>query len=262
MMESISSLISVPLHSRGGVLEHSLRWTSSFTCSVFLTHLSHSLQATQTIATLTSGGGADGELDANTTSRRLLPQPRVSACCHGAWGVCANARHSSSCRGDGGSSKAQTGSRASTPEGDDENEKQGRALLQRSGHFDGHHFHNPFASARVPRWLDMHWPLSFGGYGAPAGTRKGDRKLLQPVRPTWGHSEALPQPSILATWLGHASTLVELPMAGSTVFVLIDPIFSHRAGPSPCLGIGRHVEAPCQVVDLPGCHVVLISHNQ
>jgi N-acyl-phosphatidylethanolamine-hydrolysing phospholipase D len=60
-----------------------------------------------------------------------------------------------------------------------------------------------------------------------------------------------------ATWIGHASFLVQL--AGMNV--LIDPQFSPRASPVQFAGPKRIVPLPLEVADLPRIDVVLISHN-
>ena len=105
------------------------------------------------------------------------------------------------------------------------------------------------------------------------------------VKPDWGRSGSpSPEPNVKATWLGHAvrhsfrfvalafsspllshclllarfcqSFLVEFPCIGSgpddkPPRVLFDPIFSDCAGPSPWIGIRRHLPPPCTVAELP-----------
>lgn len=60
-----------------------------------------------------------------------------------------------------------------------------------------------------------------------------------------------------ATWIGHASFLVQL--AGRNV--LFDPIFSERASPVAFAGPKRIVPLPIDVPDLPRIDVVVVSHN-
>ncbi len=60
-----------------------------------------------------------------------------------------------------------------------------------------------------------------------------------------------------ATWIGHASFLVQL--AGMNV--LMDPHFSGRASPVQFAGPKRIVALPIDVPELPRIDVVLISHN-
>ncbi|EJD06169.1 Metallo-hydrolase/oxidoreductase [Fomitiporia mediterranea MF3/22] len=70
--------------------------------------------------------------------------------------------------------------------------------------------------------------------------------------------------SVKATWLGHASFLVELPPQDDStkpIRVLFDPMFSDRAGPSQWTGIQRRLPPPCTIAELPEFQFVLISHN-
>ncbi|MFT3899192.1 MAG: MBL fold metallo-hydrolase [Gordonia sp. (in: high G+C Gram-positive bacteria)] len=67
---------------------------------------------------------------------------------------------------------------------------------------------------------------------------------------------AQPRP-LAATWLGHATALVEL----DGVRILTDPVFSRRASPSQHVGPARMHAAPIGVADLPPVDVVLISHD-
>jgi N-acyl-phosphatidylethanolamine-hydrolysing phospholipase D len=60
-----------------------------------------------------------------------------------------------------------------------------------------------------------------------------------------------------ATWLGHASVLVQWDGWS----VLADPIFSHRCAPVQWAGPARIVPAPLQAEQLPTVDVVVISHN-
>lgn len=66
------------------------------------------------------------------------------------------------------------------------------------------------------------------------------------------------QPAELAvTWLGHASTLLEV----DGHWVLLDPMFSRRASPSGLCGPRRLHPSPVQVTDLPDIDAVVISHD-
>ncbi len=59
-------------------------------------------------------------------------------------------------------------------------------------------------------------------------------------------------------WFGHSTFLVE--MDGK--FILIDPVFSQVAAPSPLLGRKRYnKEMPMDIEDLPEIDFVVISHN-
>ncbi len=60
-----------------------------------------------------------------------------------------------------------------------------------------------------------------------------------------------------ATWIGHATTLVQ--SGGLTI--LTDPVFSDRASPLPFLGPRRAQLPGIALNDLPAIDVVLVSHN-
>ncbi|GAA5889788.1 hypothetical protein JCM6882_004323 [Rhodosporidiobolus microsporus] len=142
-------------------------------------------------------------------------------------------------------------------------------------------YKNPWPSAAFPSVSKL---FSGGWLGLPdyalreaalKGTGVQDVKV---VRPDWGRRRlkemrraAPPSDTadfLVATWLGHAGAFVEIPLSPPvgvasssssrppTLKCLFDPIFSQRAGP-----IKRMRESPCTVEDLPGVHVVFISHN-
>jgi L-ascorbate metabolism protein UlaG (beta-lactamase superfamily) len=60
-----------------------------------------------------------------------------------------------------------------------------------------------------------------------------------------------------ATWLGHASVLLEV----GGHWVLTDPIWSNRCSPSQVVGPKRHHPAPMPLASLPELSAVLISHD-
>ncbi|MCO5599912.1 hypothetical protein L7F22_054019 [Adiantum nelumboides] len=64
--------------------------------------------------------------------------------------------------------------------------------------------------------------------------------------------------NIRITWLGHATTLVQLP---NGINILFDPIFVHRASPSQQAGPHRFTPPPCKIENLPDIDIVCISHN-
>lgn len=68
-----------------------------------------------------------------------------------------------------------------------------------------------------------------------------------------------------AVWLGHASVLVQLPLAPGAnrpVRLLFDPIFSNRASPIGFAGPVRRLPVPCKIEELPTIDFVLTTHNQ
>ncbi|KAH9038435.1 Metallo-hydrolase/oxidoreductase [Lactarius hengduanensis] len=86
---------------------------------------------------------------------------------------------------------------------------------------------------------------------------------IKVVKPDWGRRSSTAA-SLKATWLGHASFLVEFPSCTVTdepPRVLFDPIFSDSAGPSPWVGVRRRLPPPCTVAELPEFQFVVYSHN-
>ncbi|MFT4044246.1 MAG: MBL fold metallo-hydrolase [Gordonia sp. (in: high G+C Gram-positive bacteria)] len=63
--------------------------------------------------------------------------------------------------------------------------------------------------------------------------------------------------ALTATWLGHASVLVEL----DGLRILTDPVLSRRCSPSGLIGPSRMHPSPVTVADLPAIDIVLISHD-
>lgn len=66
-----------------------------------------------------------------------------------------------------------------------------------------------------------------------------------------------PPADLAATWLGHASVLLEI----DGVRVLTDPVFSRRCSPTQAIGPQRMHAAPASVGGLGPVDVVLISHD-
>src|SRR5580765_1258182 len=72
------------------------------------------------------------------------------------------------------------------------------------------------------------------------------------ITPTFGSAAEL-----AVTWLGHASTLVEL----DGHWILLDPIFSDRPSPVASAGPRRTHPAPLTLEALPALTAVVISHE-
>jgi L-ascorbate metabolism protein UlaG (beta-lactamase superfamily) len=66
-----------------------------------------------------------------------------------------------------------------------------------------------------------------------------------------------PASGLRATWMGHASTLVEID--GHRI--LTDPVWSERASPSTLVGPRRFHPPPIPLQDLPPIDLVIISHD-
>jgi L-ascorbate metabolism protein UlaG (beta-lactamase superfamily) len=124
---------------------------------------------------------------------------------------------------------------------------------RRSPHFDGERFVNTVPTAMLEpgtTWEMIRHQL-FGGEERVPG-----RPL--PVVDRRASDYAVPPGSGLrVTWIGHASTLVELD--GHRI--LTDPIWSARASPSTLLGPVRFHPPPLRLADLPFVDVVIISHD-
>ena len=60
-----------------------------------------------------------------------------------------------------------------------------------------------------------------------------------------------------ATWLGHATALVEV----DGVRILTDPVWSERVSPSSLVGPRRFFQPPIALAELPRVDAVLISHD-
>lgn len=66
-----------------------------------------------------------------------------------------------------------------------------------------------------------------------------------------------PAADLAATWLGHATVLLEV----GGHYVLTDPVWSERVSPSPTVGPRRHHPVPMALADLPELSAVVISHD-
>ena len=148
-------------------------------------------------------------------------------------------------------------------------------------------FKNPWPSADAPTLAELAsqpFPLQWSTPLAKLRTNPKAREV-KVVKPDWGKASLKKkgverESCIVGTWLGHAGALVEMPLEGAqgmalvggligdpagrqkkSLWMLFDPIFSTRAGPTRWSGPRRINKSPCQVGDLPGCDLVFISHN-
>ncbi len=86
--------------------------------------------------------------------------------------------------------------------------------------------------------------------------RDASRKPAQPIPVITG----MPSPArtgLHVTWLGHATTLIEIDGRR----VLLDPVWSDRCSPSPLVGPKRLHELPYPLDALPEIDAVVISHD-
>jgi len=64
-----------------------------------------------------------------------------------------------------------------------------------------------------------------------------------------------------ATFIGHATVLVQVPTANGSLNVLTDPVFGERASPVSFAGPKRFQPPGVALKDLPRIDLVLVSHN-
>ncbi len=139
-------------------------------------------------------------------------------------------------------------------------------------HFDGERFHNPDGDADTAApptggsRAGFFWNALTGNDGRPVWPTSvpvraaTPAELLQPAPVPPIPGAASPQETLAmpmrATWIGHASVLVQTPGLN----ILTDPVWSERSGP---FGLGpRRVAAPgIAFDDLPHIDLILISHN-
>jgi N-acyl-phosphatidylethanolamine-hydrolysing phospholipase D len=113
-------------------------------------------------------------------------------------------------------------------------------------------------------WL-LRWKWEAWREGVPAEARQATPVVLpglqllrantEPVRRIGAQAARPPLPS--ATWIGHATVLVQ----SAGLNILTDPVFSERASPVTFLGPRRAQPPGIALADLPPIDVVLVSHN-
>lgn len=129
-----------------------------------------------------------------------------------------------------------------------------------------HHVGNPPSSFRNP------WPsYSSTTLSKFLRTRLNSPKNFVPVptdrvglvevrKPDFG----VQHNGIKATWIGHASFLIETTKAWAAergMRILLDPVWSERMGPYGMVGPVRFTPTPCALEDLPEIDAVCISHD-
>ena len=88
-------------------------------------------------------------------------------------------------------------------------------------------------------------------------------ELVQIRTPDWGSSSKNGE-RLKATWIGHATFLIEGPAppgAKRGVRVLFDPVFSERTSPVSWAGPKRYTPTPCAQEELPEVDLVVVSHD-
>jgi N-acyl-phosphatidylethanolamine-hydrolysing phospholipase D len=128
-------------------------------------------------------------------------------------------------------------------------------------------FRNPWPSCQshglltiLKLWFGSHPEKNFVPVPeGPNGTRSDE--LVRIRKPDWGGGD---RERLKATWIGHASFLVEFPAiegAERGIRVLLDPVFSERTSPFKTLGPKRYTPTPCTLDELPDVDLVCISHD-
>ena len=91
-----------------------------------------------------------------------------------------------------------------------------------------------------------------------AGTEvRYPRRAIPVERRVRADFETAPESGLRATWMGHASALVEI----DGIRVLTDPVWSERVSPSTLFGPRRFFEPPIALDELPSIDAVVISHD-
>lgn len=126
-----------------------------------------------------------------------------------------------------------------------------------SGHFDGQRFFNPdgedsFGTPRGGNRTGFFW-RRLTGQGEAVWP---DRVAVIPARPATRVGAPGSAGPMRATWVGHATVLVQV--AG--INILTDPIWAERTGPF-ALGPQRVTAPGIAFDDLPPIDLVLVSHN-
>ena len=118
-------------------------------------------------------------------------------------------------------------------------------------------FINPWPSFNKQSLLDMLITSQRNRDFKPVPSRE---HLVAIQKPNWGVDEA----GLKATWIGHASFLVETSLAEAAergIRVLFDPVFSERTSPVTWAGPKRYSPTPCTIDELPDVDLVAISHD-
>jgi L-ascorbate metabolism protein UlaG (beta-lactamase superfamily) len=125
-------------------------------------------------------------------------------------------------------------------------------------HFDGARFANPDGdddTARAPGGsrLSFFWNAMTGRDGRPAWP---DAVPIRAATPAELSPTTLKTNSMRATWIGHATVLVQTPGLN----ILTDPVWSERTGPF-ARGPQRVAAPGIALADLPRIDLILLSHN-
>lgn len=129
-----------------------------------------------------------------------------------------------------------------------------RSMGSRPRGFQSPQYHDGAFHNRLPSHV-----VDGGSQGSMAVefARKGDRGRPAGEVPLVTPDLPATAADLAATWLGHATVLLEV--AGH--WVLVDPVWSDRVSPSATVGPKRSHPVPMDLADLPRLSAVLISHD-
>lgn len=120
-------------------------------------------------------------------------------------------------------------------------------------------FKNPWPSYQnspISTLLKARWTIPKNFVPVPA-----DRLGLVEV---WTPDFTAQPDGLKATWIGHASFLIETSRQNGNergLRILLDPVWSERVGPYGMVGPVRFTPPPCTIDDLPEIDAVCISHD-
>ena len=142
-------------------------------------------------------------------------------------------------------------SRMDTLGGDVAGERRRRA--ERSGHYRDGQFQNLIPTDKLEP--GTFWQML--GHQLFGDEERVPKRAIPSVQRRRGDYAQAPASGLRATWIGHASVLVEVDGAR----VLVDPVFSARCSPLSFMGPERFFPAPVALAELPAIDAVLISHD-
>ncbi|WP_221176908.1 MBL fold metallo-hydrolase [Nocardioides pocheonensis] len=122
------------------------------------------------------------------------------------------------------------------------------------GTYDSPQFRDGLFHNRLP--MSVVEPGSTGSMAAE-WARRGDIGRPRGVVPLVTPQLPKRATDLAATWLGHATVLLEI----GGHWVLTDPVWSERVSPSSAVGPRRNHPVPMPLTDLPPLSAVLISHD-
>ncbi|MEO8924022.1 MAG: MBL fold metallo-hydrolase [Caldimonas sp.] len=122
----------------------------------------------------------------------------------------------------------------------------------------GGRFQNNYSEFEPKSLADvLKWRLAAARAGLPRAPQVPTPRVAPDLAFILANGNAKTAMAPAATWIGHASVLLQ--MGGSNL--LVDPVFSARASPFSFVGPKRHVAPGLTLDELPRIDAVLISHN-